>query len=325
MFFLDRDVRIAPDLNGPCLPLANTQRRPLLLNLAPEVKPIRTIAVIKHGCPAPHALRTLWAIHRAGFKFIHVELQTLTAEAATAMIKSSPSEFPGADADAASAKGYVDSLVGARCWILGIERVNAVAAWRSIMGAANPVDAKAADEFSLRATFSSGGAMANELFGSESYDAAVAESAALLQAGTYNLSGVVHRAEVVALVETAVVVVTAAALKAVPMPELIETLSERGFVILAATRRALSSTEADGYVAIQSAEPGADVVLRAQRVRAAITAGPCLVLAVERENAVTCSEMLLARGTLKEHFGTTLLVSCSRRAADTERELFFSA
>lgn len=324
IFFLDSDLHVAPDMDGPCLPPADLRRRPFLLNLAPEATLTQTVAIIKPGCPPTHALRALWAIHRAGFKFTKMELCVLSHDAVMALLKSSPTEFPGAE-DPSMATSYAKSLTGARCWVLGLERVNAVAAWRSIMGKPTPAAAREADEFSLRAVFHGPDAVNNELFGSESYNAAVTEAVVLLQPSGYNLSRTMEAgpADVASLHETSVLVVTNAVLESVAVPELIEDLKKWGFDILAATRRGVTLEEADNYVAIESAESAVADVLRGQRIRAALTAGPCLVLAVERENAVTCSEMLLARDRLKAHYGAALFASRSSGAAEAACRLFF--
>jgi len=325
VFFLDREVRIGADLNGKCLRPIDTKRRPFLLNIAPVVEPITTMVVIKPQCRPAHVMRTLRAIQRAGFAFIYLDLRMLSDDVVAEVLRTSPSEFPGATESAAMTERYVESMTAGRCWVLGIERPNAVAAWRGIMGPADPAAAKKADEFSLRAIFAGSGAVNNELFASESFDSAMTEASLLQRSGRYMLNGAarVDGSLRSSLVETTGVIVTAAVLESMTVPQVLECLNDWGFAVLAASLRTLSTADADSLIAAKSAGGGHCDIVHSQRMRSALTAGVSLVLALERENAVTCGEMLLAKDAFKPHFGVHVFASETQRSAEAELRLLF--
>jgi len=136
------------------------------------------------------------------------------------------------------------------------------------------------------------------------------------------------------LVEVTCVVVAESS--GVSLPELVDCLLEGGFTVLAASRRTITPEVAEAYADIHDLanhsghherQDGSGSALRVQRGGCiAVAAGArVVVMAEERDNAETCSEMLLARGPLKRHYGTTVLSSRSQSAAEAHLNLFFSS
>lgn len=257
------------------------------------------------------------------------------------LMRHSPCEFPESDGSTAAdghpstaAQNHVQHLTSGRCWVLGLSRVNAVAAWRGVIGDVDPHVAAGSDDLSLRAVFGTD-ATCNRFYGSETHEAAVEERRMLLHTGGYDLSRDVsskqREGQHTALVEVACMVVMEAA--GVSLPEIIDCLLDWGFNVLAASQRALTPEVADAYAAMANqtdvsahkARNDASAMHAYYSPRVAVAAGSrVLVLAIERDNAVTCSEMLLARGPLKQHYGSTVLSSRTLRAAEAELALFFS-
>ena len=325
-FFFDRDVHLTPEMHGPELPELDMALRPLILNLTLTPRPIKTLAVLKADCTAQQIIKSLQAIKRAGLKIVRLKYTRLSDETATLLMASSPTQFPDADGCAAYAAGLTDSPM----WTMALEHVNAVAAWQDLMGSPDPVIAKECPAFTLRGVFG-GDRVKNKLFGSESYASAQGELDALfatVSSGIYPVVGSSRNSgrfgmdevpgqqrTTVLLRETACVVLTPLLLAKLSFADVLDFVVEQGFSAVACTMVEMSRETAAAYMAMDGRE---------QRHLHTLTQGKSIVMGLERDNAVTCSRMLLCRDLLEHHYGVTLFASATVSASEAALGLFFA-
>jgi len=95
----------------------------------------------------------------------------------------------------------------------------------------------------------------------------------------------------------------------------LDFIVEQGFSAVACTMVEMSRETAAAYMAMDGRE---------QRHLHTLTQGKSIVMGLERDNAVTCSTMLLCRGLLEHHYGVTLFASYTVSASEAALGLFFA-
>ena len=293
LFFHEREVLLNHEAYNRWLPPPDLAKG-VLHALAKPPTSIMTAAVFSPQCSLKETARMFDRIQREGFEVAALRLATLTKEQADMM------------QTATGGKG--DQYATKPCWVMALRRLNAVQSWSRILdGRVSDKEDIRRDPFCLRSilreTF-----LGEKLHGS----ASLANASHELQTLFPSLQGAdmaavdwahvisackseIHYGErkvinktLSSLVETTCLVVgpRCSRVREQYYSKVFEHVSQKGFRCVGARVVHLSMGQAEQYVS-QSARPKA-LINR-------MVPGPSLVLALARENAVSCTEMLLCR------------------------------
>ncbi|KAK3107616.1 hypothetical protein FSP39_018349 [Pinctada imbricata] len=281
-------------------------------------RPITTLLVIKPRALKKHLPKLLRKISQEGFKVVGLKLQVLDQAEARKLV---PAEARG---DEALVKQHVDYLVSGPSLSLVLCRENAVRKLLDLLGPQDPLSARRQNQFLWRGTFGVD-SVVNGLHGSIDYVSSIEEQKSFFPCGlcckptddlivekiespavdsqidtgfhdnrSVNLHQLTDNQQEVLehhlLMQTTCVIlkpplVTVQDKGQYPYVELIEGMLKQGFEITGARMVWLTQEQAQVYLHIVNAGSFRDVPL--------LTSGPCIVLALQRDNAVLAFESIM--------------------------------
>jgi len=326
LFFHEREVLLSHEAYSRWLPPPDLGKG-VLHALAKPPTPIMTAAVLMPGCTLKEVVRVFDRLQREGFEVASLRFSVLTSTQADML-----------QAAAGGAQAKEDALKP--CWVMALRRLNAVQSWcRLLDGNVSSGTETGRDPFCLRSLLKES-YYGEKLFGSQSLSTASHELQVLFPGLQGADMAAVEWAQIVdefkpdlfygdrkvvnkmltSLVETTCMVLGPRCSQT-PVQyyaRVLEHIQNKGFQCVGARIVHMTSSEAERYVS-QSERPKA-LIRR-------LVPGPSFVLALERENAVTCTEMLLCSSTddlsLKAEFDESIFVSPNKSMALQDLETFF--
>ncbi|XP_068100302.1 dynein axonemal assembly factor 8-like isoform X1 [Hyperolius riggenbachi] len=286
-----------------------------------------TVLIVKPGSWSNNLGKILRKADHQKFVLVGLKMLNLTREDCLQII---PVE---AKQDKGLCQEHCDYLTSAPCVVLCLKRMNAVLRLLELLGPEDPRVCKERDQFLWRAQYGSS-ALHNGMYASTSYPAAIQDIKRFFPEGLLcdHLSSPVLEREKVsrltrdilfgggfqrqtlknqtcqlgpmhhiglpytaALCQTTCLLFPAQSRQGTPPPYIqgLEQLTDRGFHVTGARLSAFDQSQAQAVAELYSIQGSLSAQLKV------VNKGPCLLIAAQRDNAITCFHSLMASGNLQ--------------------------
>ncbi|KAM9305468.1 dynein axonemal assembly factor 8-like [Gastrophryne carolinensis] len=279
-----------------------------------------TVLIVKPGCWRRNLGKMLSRLHMNRFALVGLKLVTLSREDALQITPAKPKQ------DNSSCQAHCDYLMSAPCLVLCLQRINAVLKLLYLLGPEDPHVCKDEDQFLWRAQYGTS-TLHNAVYGSTSYQAAIQDIKRFFPEGLVcdhqspvlkgeKISTLTHddvlRSDAQrrttknqtcqlgpslhidspftsALCQTTCLLFPAPALQGASPAYIqgLEHLIHREFFVTGVRLTVFDQSQAEMVAALYGANNSSSVQSRA------VMEGPCLLIAAQRDNAVTCFHSLM--------------------------------